>query len=109
MSTFTWIIEQLDCYPQYAGQTHVVFTVHWRINAAEGEYTASAYGTVGLTFDPGQPYTPYGDLTQTQIVDWVQSALGAEQVAQTEAALAANIAAQIDPPIVSPPLPWVGA
>jgi hypothetical protein len=40
------------------------------------------------------------------VVGWVQGALGSEQAAQIEAALAANIAAQINPPVVAPPLPW---
>jgi hypothetical protein len=108
-NTYTWLIEQLDCYPQRDGQPDVVFTVHWRINAADGDYTATAYGTVGLTYDAKAGFTPYADLTQQQVVGWVQGALGSEQAAQIEAALAANIAAQINPPVVAPPLPWAPA
>ena len=109
MLTYAWVIEQLDCYPEQDGETDVVFTVHWRLNAQDGEYGATAYGTVGVSYAPGQPFTPYADLTEAQVVGWVQAALGAEQVAQMEAALAANIAAQINPPVVSPPLPWAPA
>ena len=108
-NSFNWVIEQLDCYPEQDGETDVVFTVHWRLNAQDGEYGATAYGTVGVSYAPGQPFTPYADLTEAQVVGWVQAALGAEQVAQMEAALAANIAAQINPPVVSPPLPWAPA
>lgn len=107
--SFNWVIEQLDCYPEQDGETDVVFTVHWRLNAVDGEYGATAYGTVGVSYAPGQPFTPYADLTEAQVVGWVQAALGPEQVAQMEAALAANIAAQINPPVVSPPLPWAPA
>lgn len=106
MPVYTWMIERLDCYPQRDGETDVVFTVHWRLNAVDGDYSASGYGTVGLTHDPSAPFTPYAQLTQEQVVGWVKAALGAEQLAQMEAALAANIAAQINPPVVSPPLPW---
>ena len=109
MPNYTWVIERLDCYPERDGQTDVVFTVHWRLNAQDGEYGASGYGTVGVSYAPGQPFTPYADLTEAQVVGWVQAALGPEQVAQMEAALAANIAAQINPPVVSPPLPWAPA
>jgi hypothetical protein len=108
-NTYTWIAEQLDCYPQRDGQPDVVFTVHWRLNGTDGTNTATVYGSVGLNYEPGQPYTPYADLTQQQVVGWVQGALGSEQVAQIEAALAANIAAQINPPVVAPPLPWAPA
>lgn len=44
--------------------------------------------------------------TSTQLVGWVQSALGAEQVASIEAGLATSIANQANPPVVTPPLLW---
>jgi hypothetical protein len=37
----------------------------------------------------------------------VQSALGAEQCAQITANLDQQIADQVNPPVVTPPLPWV--
>jgi len=104
--TNTWIIEQMDCYPQAEGQTDVVFTVHWRVNATDGTHNATSYGTVGVTYVSGSPYTPYAQLTQSQVVGWVQAALGAEQVASIEANLATNIANQANPPVVTPTLPW---
>ena len=104
--TNTWIVEQMDCYPQAEGQTDVVFIIHWRVNAANGNYTATSYGTVGVIYVAGAPYTPYADLTQAQVVGWAQAALGSEQVVNIEAALATNIANQIDPPVVTPSLPW---
>ena len=104
--TNTWIIEQMNCYPQSEGQTDVVFTVHWRVNATDGTYNATSYGTVGVTYMAGLPYTPYADLTQDQVVEWVQGSIGAEQVANIEAGLATNIANQVNPPVVTPKLPW---
>ena len=104
--TNTWVIEQMDCYPQAEGQTDVVFTVHWRVNATNGTYSATSYGTVGVTYVAGTPYTPYSQLTQSQVVGWVQMALGPEKVASIEANLATNIANQANPPVVTPPLPW---
>ena len=104
--TNTWIIEQMNCYPQSEGQTDVVFTVHWRVNATNGTYNATSYGTVGVTYMAGSPYTPFADLTQDQVVGWVQGSMGAEQVAGIEAGLATNIANQVNPPVVTPKLPW---
>ena len=105
-NTYTWIIEQLDCYPEKDGHTDVVFTVHWRLNGTDGTNTATVYGTVGLTYEPGQPYTPYEDLTQAQVVGWVQAALGPEQVQALTDNVAAQLAAIANPPVVTPPLPW---
>ena len=104
--TNTWSIVQLDAYPQYEGKTDVVFTAHWRLDGADGEYTAGVYGSVGLTLDPDAPFTPYASLTQEQVIGWVQDAMGAEQVAAHEANVAQQIADQINPPVVTPPLPW---
>jgi len=104
--TNTWLIEQMNCYPQSEGQTDVVFTVHWRVNSTDGTYNATSYGAVGVTYVADAPYTPYAQLTQDQVVGWVQAALGPEQVANIEAGLATNIANQANPPVVTPPLPW---
>jgi hypothetical protein len=104
--TNTWVIEQMNCYPTHEGQTDVVFTVHWRVNATDGTYNATSYGSVGVTYVAGTPFTPYAQLTQQEVVGWVQAALGPEQVTTIEANLVANIANQANPPVVSSPLPW---
>jgi hypothetical protein len=104
--TSTWVIQQMDCYPQAEGQTDVVFNVHWRVNATDGTYNATSYGSVGVTYAAGSPYTPYDQLTQAQVVGWVQGSMGPEQVASIEASLVKDIEDQINPPIVTPSLPW---
>jgi hypothetical protein len=104
--TNTWVIEQMNCYPTHEGQTDVVFTVHWRVNATDGTYNATSYGSVGVTYVSGTPFTPYAQLTQPEVVGWVQAALGPEQVATIEANLATNIYNQMTPPVISPALPW---
>ncbi len=108
--TNTWGVVQMDAYPELDGKTDVVFTVHWNLFGAEtaGEttYTGYTYGSVGVTLDPDAPYTPYDQLTQEQVVGWVKDALGEEQVAAYEANVAQQIENQINPPVVTPPLPW---
>lgn len=104
--SYTWTITQMDCYPNAEGQTDVVFIAHWTLTGNDGAYNGSVYGTTGLTYTAGTPYTPYADLTQDQVVGWVKTALGTEQVAAYEANIATQIANQINPPVVAPPLPW---
>ena len=104
--TTTWNVVQLEAYPEKDGLTDVVFIVHWTLTAVDGDYTGSVYGSVGVTLDPSAPYTPYADLTQDQVVGWVQDALGAEQVASYEANVLAQIESQKNPTVVTPPLPW---
>lgn len=104
--TNTWNAIQLDAYPELDGETDVVFTVHWTLAATDGTYNGGVYGSVGVTLDEGAAFTPYTDLTEAQVIGWVQDALGEEQVASYEANVAQQIENQIDPPVVTPPLPW---
>jgi hypothetical protein len=104
--TNTWAVIQMDAYPELDGETDVVFTVHWTLNGTDGTYNGSVYGTVGVTYEAGAPYTPYADLTQAQVIGWVQDALGEEQVASYEANVAQQIENAKNPPVVNPPLPW---
>ena len=103
---YTWSVVQMDCYPQEDGEADVVFTVHWTLSGTDGTYVGSVYGATGIALDKSKSYTPYADLTQSQVIGWVQSAMGAEQVAAYEANIDTQIANQVNPPVVTPPLPW---
>lgn len=105
-NTYSWVIQQMDCVPQEDGQTDVVITVHWQQNATNGTYNASVYGTVSVTYTPGSPFTPYADLTQDQVIGWVQAALGPERCAELVASLDQQISEQVAPTVITPALPW---
>jgi hypothetical protein len=107
--TNTWAVVQMDAYPEEDGETDVVFNVHWTLTGTDGTYTGSVYGSQGVTTDPDAPFVPYADLTEAQVIGWVQAAMGEEQVASYEANVASQIENQISPPVVTPPLPWAGA
>jgi myo-inositol-hexaphosphate 3-phosphohydrolase len=94
---FTWNVVQMD---RLTSDGFVV-TVHYTVNAVDGEYTASTYGTVGYTQGEGS-YVPYADLTEAQVVGWVQESLGKDTV---ETSLAANIEAQKNP-VQEAGVPW---
>lgn len=107
-ATITWVVTQLDCYPQAEGETDVVFTVHWECDgqevASDITYSGRVYSTTSVTYEEGTPYTPYADLTQEQVLEWIWSS-GVDKEA-TEAAVQQQIDNQINPPVVTPPLPW---
>jgi len=103
-TTITWSISALDCYPQADNETDVVFNVHWTCSGTDGTYNGSVYSTCGVTYTAGSPYTPYSDLTQNQVLGWIW-ANGVDKTA-TEAAVAQQIQNQIDPPVITPELPW---
>jgi len=106
--TSTWNIVAMDCRPNVNGMLDYVVTSHWTLTATDGTYTGSVYGTASFEVDLDKPnYVPYADLTLDQVIAWTQDALGEEQVASYEASVASQIEAQINPTIVTPPLPWV--
>ena len=96
---FNWNVVNMD---RLTADGFVV-TVHYNISAVDGDYTASTYGTVGFTEQPGETYVPYEDLTQEQVVGWVQDAIGKDTV---EESLAGQIEAQKNP-VQESGLPWV--
>lgn len=100
----TWSVTAMDCYPQADGETDVVFTVHWTCAGTDGTYNASVYSTCGVTYSAGTPYTPYAQLTQEQVLGWIWGS-GVDKAA-TEAAVQAQIDNQINPPVITPALPW---
>ncbi len=104
MTTITWNISQLDCLPQSAEGADFVTTVHWQCNGVDGDYSGSVYSTCSFAVVEGA-FTPYASLTLDQVLDWVW-ANGVDKDA-TEAAVEGQIEAQKNPPVVSPPLPWV--
>jgi len=106
MTLNTWAVTQMDAYPERDGKIDVVFTVHWTLTGSEAGFVGTAYGTQGVMVDPGAPFTPYADLTQEQVIDWVKAGMGAERVAELEAGVANQINEQIIPSVVTPPLPW---
>ena len=103
-TTYNWTVVQMQAYPEYEGEPDVVFTVHWTLSGTDGTYSGSSYGSVGITLTEGATFTPYADLTLDQVLGWVW-ANGVDKDA-TEAAVAAQIEAQINPTVVTPPLPW---
>ena len=86
-----WKIEQMDRQTSNG----LVTTVHWRANATEDSYSATSYGSVGLT--AGQSLIPFADLTKEVVIGWVKDKLGEEQVTAIEESLAAQIEAQKEP------------
>jgi hypothetical protein len=100
----TWIIEQMWVKPQEDGQTDVVVTASWRCNGVDGEYSGTIYGTAGFTLAQGSSFTPYDQLTQDQVLGWCWTN-GVDKDA-AEANVATQIQNQINPPIITPPLPW---
>ena len=110
--TILWLIERLLVKPTEGPNTDVVITADWRCNGTEttgsGDtektYSGTCYGSCSFA-PPTGSFTPYEDLTQEQVLDWCY-ANGVDKTA-IEANVTAQINDQINPPVVTLPLPWV--
>ena len=78
--TYTWTLQNLKHNVSDGG----VFVANWVCTGYEkiGSgilapiYTATSYGTCDFTYDVSDPdFTPYADLTETQVQDWVYESL----------------------------------
>jgi hypothetical protein len=101
--TILWIIERLLVKPTEGSLTDVVITADWRCNGSQDQYSGTCYGSASFA-PPTENFTPYEDLTQDQVLGWCFSN-GVDKTA-IEANVSAQIADQINPPVIAPPLPW---
>jgi hypothetical protein len=80
-----------------------VFTAHYTVSAKDDTYASSAYGSIG--FERPESLIPFADLTEAEVVGWMQEALGADKVADIEAALQ-NQLDQQRTPTKAAGVPW---
>lgn len=108
MNQYKFTFPALEAYPQHGGESDVVFTVHWRLDGDDGlGNTAGVYGSVGVVYEDGEPFTPFQELTEEQVTGWVISALGEDKVADMKASIDSQIAALQTPTSVVMTPPWV--
>jgi len=105
-NTYTWEFPNLAVHPTHEGQTNVVFTAHWILNATDGTHTATVYGTAPINYVPEDTFTPFASLTKAQVQSWVESVLGTEYIGGLKANLDAQIAELVAPTSVNLTPPW---
>jgi len=119
-NTYTWKIKQLECAPSLMGNQNVVVNICWvcegvsdQIKKEKNHFdyefdvvtTSKAENVVSVDFAGGN-FTPFNQLTEAQVIDWVKSALGDAGVAETLALIDADIEAKLNPPIIKMNVPW---
>ena len=102
-----WIINQMDCVPKDGDLIDFVVNVYWfriaKETINEKEYFASIYDSQTFSKDEITNFIPYEDLTYEIVCEWLDSSLDVEAL---DANLDAQIENQVNPPIVTLPLPF---
>jgi len=105
-----WEIASVKCAPEIDGNKNVVQEIEWLATAKNGDFEGSVNGQQAITYSP-QQFVAYEELTQTQIIEWVKSAITMDRIAEIE-----EKAIQLMNPIKTEPvkqelvdvkLPWV--
>ena len=103
--SYSWDVSTVDAYPTHNSQSDVVYKVHWRLKATddtnndakENPHTAEVYGEQSLDVSDLSNFTDFADLTASDVQGWVETALGADKVAEMKAKLDAQIDKQVTP------------
>ena len=107
-TNFKWVISSMDCAVESEGLPNVINVIHWRYNATKVEgdktYFAETYGASSVAQPNPQNFTPYADVTEEEVINWLEQILPVEDM---QASLEASISLQINPVEVTLPLPWV--
>ncbi len=103
MTTYQWVINQMDTKPTEDGLTDVVVTVHWTRIAQQEDINVSCYGSMGCTTPSSTDFTAYPDLTYEQVCSWLDAGL---DVASIDLGLDGQIENIINPPVIVLPLPF---
>jgi hypothetical protein len=105
---YKWVISAMNCAVESEGLPNVINTIHWRYNATKVEgdktYFAETYGAVNVSQPNPQNFTPYADVTEEEVINWLEQIL---PVKDMHSSLEANINLQINPVEVTLPLPWI--
>jgi hypothetical protein len=108
MSTYTWSILSMSVMPVLDGQTDVVVSAQWNILGQDQGASYNLAGWQQFTLKQGEGFTPYDQLTEAQVIGWVQETMGENGVANMQAAVQGSLDAINNPPVQpqNAPLPW---
>lgn len=90
-NSYNWNISQLDAKISEGDHSNVIYNIHWRYNASDesGDYNASMYGTHSVSYEEGEPFIEYADLSKDDVVGWLEEGMDVEE-------MKSNLDAQID-------------
>jgi len=82
-NTYSWRINQLDAKIHEDDLDNVIYTIHWSYIAtddSEDPITASSIGTLGVQYNPEDPFIAYADLTKDDVVLWLEAGLDVDSM-----------------------------
>ena len=88
---YNWIWSGSDVKIKEGELNKVVTAIHWRRNAADGEFSAELYGCQDIGAPNPEAFTDYDSLTHDEVFAWLEASMDMEAL---DAQLAENIELQ---------------
>jgi hypothetical protein len=107
MTTYTWAVTAL--YTQtIEGEQNYVVIANYLVLGGDGTYGAEISNIARFSTESVSPFIPYEDLTEADVIGWIQADLGTDGVDNLYACIQGQIDSQKNPPVVpvNTPLPW---
>jgi len=105
---YVWDCKTVDCYPTDGNYTDVVYNVHWIVTGTSDQkdpddnfYTARIIGVQAISTSDLSNFTPFADLTNSDVVSWTKAAMGSSQVTEIETEIQSTINNEINPSSVT--------
>jgi len=102
-----WGIRSLQSYSEMDGKQNVVFCIFWDrqlVDENGNEVVLSGAQEIALNLDGA--FIPYENLTEEQVISWLETALSVEVIEQMDAKLNTMLQHKVNPPVIIKPLPW---
>jgi|TARA_R100001369_G_scaffold87910_1_gene123801 hypothetical protein len=110
MIDYNWNCKTVDAYVEKAGNSDVVYNVHWKLTGSEfvpnsegndpptgKTYSITNIGLQVLDTSEITNFIPWNEVTEVEVEAWTKAAMGEEQVLLVETNIAAQIALSIAP------------
>lgn len=108
MVTITWSVKPNGLLTTTKnGNADFIVRAEYIIKGTDGTNTVE-FPFIQAFDVPGESFTPFGSLTEEQVIGWAQQQLGAAQLAQLQLGIEKHLerVASPPPPIVEKAAPW---
>jgi hypothetical protein len=104
--TYTWLIPKNGLYTlNTEGQTDVVVQALYEVSGTDGTHTTDTNNMAQFTYVSGNPFVPFNQLTEAQVLTWAKDAIGIDRIAQIEKQIANILDRMANPPVRPKPTP----
>ena len=113
-NTYSWTMQGIwyDVGPDSEGHSNVVSTIDWLLTASDNEdppHEAKWTGTAHVTWAESDDWIAYEDLTESDVVGWVEDEFAEGELDEMKSNLDAQIEEEVNPTKLSVSvgnMPW---